>query len=387
MPLHKDISHDFVVEDINTRITEVDEKCNALEHSIQLLSDRIGQNYSGIQILRHTKEDSLGNPSSNGRVLSSTTSGNRSWIDIPKDHNILQNRNSPNQHNINAITGLNTALAGKESVLGNPSSSGRVLSSTTSGNRSWIDIPKDHNILQNRNSPNQHSMGAISGLSGALNGKESVLGNPSSNGQILASTTSGVRSWINLPTAISNHSQLSGRNNNDQHPISAITGLSAQLQDIPKRQHYFHASNQSTQSFSNHSMILTPWDHIHTQDSSFERDPIVTGKINIHYTGRIQVWAKVAFENNTNLRVFARAQCAINGNRIPRTASYCMSWDYNYYNVAVPIIPGVILDVEDGQNLQIFSDYSPNNTNNFGTRGAVVLPLNECMITIKTLDR
>lgn len=37
---------------------------------------------------------------------------------------------------------------------------------------------------------------SVSGLSTSLSGKESVLGNPASDWQVLSSTAAGVRSWI-----------------------------------------------------------------------------------------------------------------------------------------------------------------------------------------------
>ena len=45
------------------------------------------------------------------------------------------------QHVISDVTGLQSALDGKEPVLGNPSTNGYVLSSTTAGVRSWVAQP------------------------------------------------------------------------------------------------------------------------------------------------------------------------------------------------------------------------------------------------------
>lgn len=78
-------------------------------------------------------EPSLGNPSSNNYILSSTTAGVRSWVALPNSAvwgsitGTLSNQ-----------TDLNSALSGKESSLGNPGTSGYILSSTTGGTRSWI---------------------------------------------------------------------------------------------------------------------------------------------------------------------------------------------------------------------------------------------------------
>jgi hypothetical protein len=53
-------------------------------------------------------------------------------------HPDLADRDLPDQHPISAITSLQTSLDGKEAGLGNPASNGYILSSTTGGVRSWI---------------------------------------------------------------------------------------------------------------------------------------------------------------------------------------------------------------------------------------------------------
>ncbi len=56
-------------------------------------------------------------------------------------HNELTGRDVADCHPISAITGLSSSLANKEDSLGNPDSDGQILSSTASGTRSWIDPP------------------------------------------------------------------------------------------------------------------------------------------------------------------------------------------------------------------------------------------------------
>jgi hypothetical protein len=145
---------------------------------------------SGCTVADATKEPALGNPSTNGYVLSSTAAGVRSWIA----------QSSGGGGTWGSITGtlsnqtdLSTALSGKEPALGNPSSNGYVLSSTTAGVRSWIA----------QSSGGGGTWGSITGtlsnqtdLSTALSGKEPALGNPSANGYVLSSTSAGVRTWI-----------------------------------------------------------------------------------------------------------------------------------------------------------------------------------------------
>jgi len=108
-------------------------------------------------------------------------------------------------HPISAITALQTTLDGKEPGLGNPAVNGRVLASTTGGTRSWVDLPSgggvtDHAALTGRTAADQHPISAITALQTALDGKEPGLGNPAVTGRVLASTTGGTRSWVDLPS-------------------------------------------------------------------------------------------------------------------------------------------------------------------------------------------
>jgi len=84
-----------------------------------------------------TKEDSLNNPASNGDMLTSTTLGVRSWVTPIANHNELADRTVVDCHSIGAITGLADALDGKESGLGVPVADGYVLKSLTNGTRYW----------------------------------------------------------------------------------------------------------------------------------------------------------------------------------------------------------------------------------------------------------
>jgi hypothetical protein len=109
-------------------------------------------------------EASLGNPSVSGYILSSTTGGVRSWIVPPSggtgvtahsaltglttgdDHTqYLTNARGDARYSLTAHTHSTYSLTSHthsyEPVLGNPSVSGYVLSSTTAGVRSWIALP------------------------------------------------------------------------------------------------------------------------------------------------------------------------------------------------------------------------------------------------------
>jgi hypothetical protein len=88
-------------------------------------------------------ELSLGNPSTNGYVLSSTTSGTRSWV-AQSSYTLPQATASILGgvivgSNISVSNGV-ISIANYEPALGNPSTNGYVLSSTTSGTRSWVSV-------------------------------------------------------------------------------------------------------------------------------------------------------------------------------------------------------------------------------------------------------
>jgi len=96
------------------------------------------------------KENSLGNPSTNGYVLSSSTSGVRSWIALPESIDpepvVLggitdwpSGLDATELSYVNGVTSsIQTQLGGKEATLGNPLTEGYILSSSTAGVRSWI---------------------------------------------------------------------------------------------------------------------------------------------------------------------------------------------------------------------------------------------------------
>lgn len=186
------------------------------------------------------KEDGLGNPPVDDYVLSSDTQGNRLWVPNNTgtlDHTQLNNRDVADQHPINAITGLLTALQNKENELGLPAANGYILSSDTLGNRTWIENTgagggtNDHNLLLNRDASDQHIIGAITGLQSALDAKEDFLGNPTVDGYVLSSLIDGTRSWVANAGGggTDDHNLLINRSVADQHPIGAITGLQSAL--------------------------------------------------------------------------------------------------------------------------------------------------------------
>jgi len=99
-----------------------------------------------------------------------------------------------------------------EHALGNPSTDGMVLSSTAAGVRSWITPSAAAPV-----SSVFGRTGAIAAVATdytpAFIGAEPALGNPAANGYILSSTTAGVRSWIVPPAGGSGTVTNFGANN------------------------------------------------------------------------------------------------------------------------------------------------------------------------------
>jgi hypothetical protein len=119
------------------------------------------------------------------------------------------------------LRNLNVIVANKENTLGNPSANGYVLSSNITGGRSWVESASDlsnyttlgvtsaissglisYSQATSANAYTQSnvvtyaaSANALSQATSLITVKEPILGNPTSNGQVLTSDTSGGRSW------------------------------------------------------------------------------------------------------------------------------------------------------------------------------------------------
>ena len=169
------------------------------------------------------KENHLGNPGTNGYVLASQTTGTRSWVD--KENN-LGTPSSEGQALVSTVAGTRSWVSKENSLgnpgvngyvlssqidgtrswvameggLGNPSTDGYVLSSTTTGTRSWVD---KEDALGNPTGNNYVLASTTTGTRSWVE-REPALGDPASDGQLLSSTAAGVRSWVNAPEDLGN---------------------------------------------------------------------------------------------------------------------------------------------------------------------------------------
>lgn len=166
-------------------------------------------------------EPPLGNPTSPGQILTSTTNGTRSWISLPASLDPalnLSDLSNPAQ----ALTNL-----GAEPVLGNPPVDGYVLTSTAAGVRSWQAMPQGGptgallavNNLTDVSNPAQ----ALVNL-----GAEPALGVPAATGYLLSSDTAGNRTWV-APATATGGSLMAANNLSDLvNPAAALLNLGAE---------------------------------------------------------------------------------------------------------------------------------------------------------------
>ena len=147
------------------------------------------------RVLDIAKEDDLGNPATDGEVLVSTAAGVRSWSVRSATWGSLTG-------SISNQTDLQSALNGK---------------SDTTHTHTAVYEPKNTNIqahITNTSNPHfvtqsQIGLGNVSNTSDAnkpistlqqtaIDAKENLISNPSTTGQVLTSTTGGVRSWTTV---------------------------------------------------------------------------------------------------------------------------------------------------------------------------------------------
>lgn len=125
----------------------------------------------------------LGNPASDGYILSSSTGGVRSWIEPPAEHDPVT---------VTDTTSVNLTLTGQD------------IQATV------IPGAVDHNQLLNYSDSRHFLQGDISITESQISNLQSyaldshnhsgvyepILGNPGTDGYVLSSTAAGVRSWV-----------------------------------------------------------------------------------------------------------------------------------------------------------------------------------------------
>lgn len=158
------------------------------------------------------------------------------------DHRELAGRDAPGQHPVEAITGLADALEERVRFSDMAEVSGEqvaMLWGAASGPDSGSGAGSgpgvtDHRLLTGRDAADQHPIGAVTGLAGALALKMEPGNFREFSGEdvrMIWSTAagdeagSGSGSDAGGGAGVSDHRLLSGRDAQDQHPIEAVTGL------------------------------------------------------------------------------------------------------------------------------------------------------------------
>ena len=237
--------------------------------------DQADTNTSDISTLQSTKEQSLGNPSVDGQVLSSTTSGVRSWIDLgagistdvtlqgdvtgQSSNTKVESVGGKSANNIASTvdktathdTQIADLQATKEDSLGNPSTDGQVLASTSTGDRTWVvmqtvsKLPLGGDLSGTTDNASVDTVGSntaaeindavsltatnAADIDALESGKEPDLGLPSSDGQVLSSTTAGVRSWVTTGGTTPENYPMAGdvSGNTSNNVVDTVGGKSA----------------------------------------------------------------------------------------------------------------------------------------------------------------
>lgn len=167
---------------------------------------------SGKSDTSHThsdKENVLGNPSTDGYVLSSTASGTRSWI---------ANGSGGGATTFLALTDTPasyTGQAGKIPVVNQAETALEYTSvpSPTTVAATAVEQDSTHRFVTDAEKTDWNSKAAgththddryftESEVTTALAGKEATLGNPATSGYLLSSSNTGTRTWVAPPTSV-----------------------------------------------------------------------------------------------------------------------------------------------------------------------------------------
>jgi hypothetical protein len=141
------------------------------------------------------KEADLGNPASDGQILSSDTLGNREWIDPPAGGAV----DSVSGAAPVAVGG--TASAPVISILPATTSAAGSMSATDKAKLDGVATGATANAtdaqLRDRAShTGAQAISTVTDLQTALDDKEPAISNPAELGMVLTSTLAGVRSWV-----------------------------------------------------------------------------------------------------------------------------------------------------------------------------------------------
>ena len=152
----------------------------------------------------NAKEDGLGNPVSNGQVLTSQTDGTRSWATPASsgEANVKADWNEADNTSDAFIENKPTIPAAGDSNVQSDWNEADNTSDAFIANKPTIPVAGEVNVQSDWSEADNTSDSFIANKPTITDysGKEDGLGNPTIGGQILSSTVAGSRSWIDAPS-------------------------------------------------------------------------------------------------------------------------------------------------------------------------------------------
>lgn len=252
-----------------------------------------------------SKESALGNPTTSGYLLSSTTAGVRSWVkpyELTKDDVVRVLKDADGCIRLDAsmlLSGGMTMLSDlgfdvpsifDNAPIATPTSKGMLDTSILGTGLSWSSGKLtatatagtfDHTALSNRNTADQHSIAAITGLQAALDGKSPIHSHP-------------YRPDTWMPTAAQVGALAVNGKAADSDKLDGIDS------DGFARRIYYGATNLN-------NMWGTP-DGFYTLDGALENTPIGTANMRVLCIGGVHRGTQMAFDWISNRAFFRRKQ-------------------------------------------------------------------------------
>ena len=152
---------------------------------------------TGLQVSLDDKETNFGNPSTNGMILSSSISGSRSWVNQSDGVTNLSKTIDGNNVTIESSSGNSVIINSATTIAsGVMTATDKVKLDAVNENATVNAL--DSFLLNRTNHTGVQNISTISNLQLSLDSKEDSLGNPDVSGKILSSSSTGSRTWIDV---------------------------------------------------------------------------------------------------------------------------------------------------------------------------------------------
>ncbi len=187
-----------------------------------------------------------------------------------------------------------------------------------------------HNLLSGRSTADSHPTSAITGLDTSLGSKEPTLGNPSVDGQHLASTAAGVRFWETPPS-----------------PARCFAGINDTQQS-------FGSPGVSELEIEWDTEILKHSDFTHSESTDPE-------EIEVEFSGWLEASYSINFESDESNRILTKAWLSKNGTEITESISYGYIRSYSYVDVTTNSLPPLPIQVTANDIIRVHAQYAYND--------------------------